>query len=81
LRMVGGKFDLIFIDGDHRYAGAKRDWENIQRFRGENTVIVFDDLHHCDGCGDVFFELCDTEDTEQIGNLGVVYSGARDGVR
>jgi len=37
------KFDLIYIDGDHRYSQVKKDWENSrERF---NKVILFDDYH------------------------------------
>ena len=41
-----GPFDLIFIDGDHRYAGVKADWEN---YGPMGRVIVFHDLlQHAD---------------------------------
>jgi len=38
-----GMFDMIYLDGDHRYDVVKRDWENSQnRFR---KAILFDDYH------------------------------------
>jgi len=40
----GGKYDLIFVDGDHSYDGAKEDYEMALRFSHENTVIVFDNV-------------------------------------
>tara|TARA_B100000029_G_scaffold411227_1_gene413504 strand:- start:352 stop:1113 length:762 start_codon:yes stop_codon:yes gene_type:complete len=36
-------FDLIYLDGDHRYEFVKRDWENSKdRF---NKFLLFDDYH------------------------------------
>jgi predicted O-methyltransferase YrrM len=36
-------FDLIYIDGDHRYDFVKRDWENCkERFK---SYLIFDDYH------------------------------------
>ena len=39
------KQDLIFIDGGHRADTIKLDWENVQRFMDEDTVVVFDDYY------------------------------------
>lgn len=40
------KFDLIYIDGDHRFEQVKRDWMNAKdRF---NKFIIFDDYHFGD---------------------------------
>jgi hypothetical protein len=37
------KFDLIYLDGDHRYDFVKRDWENSKdRY---NKFLIFDDYH------------------------------------
>ena len=37
------KFDLIYLDGDHRYDFIKRDWENSKdRY---NKFLIFDDYH------------------------------------
>ena len=40
------KFDLIFIDGGHREDTIRLDWENVQEFIHDKTVIVFDDYYY-----------------------------------
>ena len=39
----GKKIDLIFIDGDHSYAGVKADWELFLPHLNEFGVVVFHD--------------------------------------
>jgi predicted O-methyltransferase YrrM len=38
------EFDLIFIDGDHRYEGVKRDFENYRPLLSDRGVILFHDV-------------------------------------
>lgn len=45
LPMINDSFDLIFIDGDHTFAGAWKDLENCLRLCHRDTVIVLDDWH------------------------------------
>lgn len=40
----GGMYDLIFIDGDHSYEGAKEDFDMALRVSHKNTVIVIDNV-------------------------------------
>jgi hypothetical protein len=37
-------FDLIFIDGDHRYDGVRADFEDYRRLLSSRGVIVFHDV-------------------------------------
>ena len=40
---IEGNFDMIYVDGDHRYEAVKLDWELTKdRF---NKFIIFDDYH------------------------------------
>ena len=38
------KYDLIFIDGDHNYAGVKKDFELYKTLLSERGVILFHDV-------------------------------------
>lgn len=40
------RFDLMFVDGDHTYAGAKQDLEICFGHLAEQGVLLFDDLNH-----------------------------------
>ena len=40
------KADFIFIDGGHRADTIRLDWENVQEFIHDKTVIVFDDYYY-----------------------------------
>jgi predicted O-methyltransferase YrrM len=40
---AGQPFDLVLIDGDHTYAGAKRDAEGVLAYVGPGSYIVFHD--------------------------------------
>ena len=51
----GGKFDVIFIDGDHTYDGVKKDFELYSDLINKGGIICFHDIwdteeHHRQGC-------------------------------
>lgn len=41
--------DLLFIDGDHSYAGVKADWETYRDHLCEGSVVVFHDYGWAEG--------------------------------
>ena len=56
------KFDIIFIDGDHTYAGAKRDFDNAVKCLNQGGIILIHDafMHSCahePGCSKVVYEV------------------------
>jgi predicted O-methyltransferase YrrM len=40
----GGRYDLIFVDGDHSYEGVKRDFEVAMQVADKDTLIVIDNV-------------------------------------
>jgi hypothetical protein len=38
------KIDFLFIDGDHRYSGVKKDWKLYSPLVKRNGLIVFHDI-------------------------------------
>ncbi len=43
-KLKGRKIDFLFIDGDHRYSGVKRDWTLYAPLVKKNGLIVFHDI-------------------------------------
>lgn len=45
VRLLGGqRADFLMIDGDHTYAGVKRDWELYAPLVGSGGIIAFHDI-------------------------------------
>lgn len=43
-KLKGRKIDFLFIDGDHRYTGAKKDWNLYAPLVKRNGIIAFYDI-------------------------------------
>jgi predicted O-methyltransferase YrrM len=48
--------DLLFIDGDHSYEGAKADWESYKSFLIPGSVVIFHDFGWAEGVKQVIEE-------------------------
>ena len=40
-----GRADFVFVDGGHAVETIRSDWENVERFMKDDTVVVFDDYY------------------------------------
>ncbi len=43
-RLKGKKIDVLFIDGDHSYAGVKKDFELYEPLVAKGGIIIFHDI-------------------------------------
>lgn len=43
-----GPLDVLFIDGDHSYEGAKADWDGYRGFVRSGGIVAFHDIAHPD---------------------------------
>lgn len=59
LGQLQGKFDLIFIDGNHTYEGCKSDFEKSLRLLATDGFVA---LHNCSPHGDPDWRLYNTKD-------------------
>ena len=41
--------DFLFIDGDHNYAGVKKDWDIYSQLLHSNSIVVFHDTGWAEG--------------------------------
>ena len=51
-----GTIDLLFIDGDHSYEGAKADWESYRLLLAPGALVVFHDWGWAQGVQRVVLE-------------------------
>lgn len=57
LPMMFDTFDMVHVDGDHSYEGAKADMVQAHRLSHADTTFIFDD--YCDGIYRAVSELTD----------------------
>lgn len=50
-------YHFVLIDGSHRYADAKLDFELTEKITNEDSIIFFDDIDHPAGCGNVLNDI------------------------
>ncbi len=46
-----GPYDIIFIDGDHKYNSVRQDYINYSKFLTKKGIIIFHDIKFCDTKG------------------------------
>lgn len=63
--------DLLFVDGDHSYAGAKSDWNLYKSFLKKGSVVVFHDFGWAEGVQKVVYDdvLPLTRDHKSLQNM------------
>ncbi|MBB4305097.1 glycosyltransferase involved in cell wall biosynthesis [Rhodobium orientis] len=78
-KILGKKFDIIYIDGDHRYKCVKSDIEYYQNLVNDNGYLIIDDAG-CDMQGNAFWKgipsvtkalkAIDSQQFENLFNVG-----------
>jgi predicted O-methyltransferase YrrM len=51
------RFDLVFIDGDHRYESTLRYFGQIRQLVHEDSLLIFDDIHWSKGMEAAWAEI------------------------
>jgi predicted O-methyltransferase YrrM len=49
IRQMTPTIDVLFIDGDHSYEGAKADWESYKSFVNVGSIVIFHDFGWAEG--------------------------------
>lgn len=65
------ELDMLFIDGDHSYEGAKNDWDAYKNFLHPGSVVIFHDYGWAEGVKRVIEEDARpiTSDSGSLPNL------------
>ena len=51
-------FDLVFIDGNHRYEATLKYFELLKNNLSDSAIVVFDDIHWSSGMRRAWREIC-----------------------
>jgi len=69
LRSCTVRPELIFVDGDHSYDGAKKDLDEISTCAPSGAVVLMDNWAHSAGCGLCYQEAGAIRLSKEIGIL------------
>jgi predicted O-methyltransferase YrrM len=56
VREISPTLNVLFIDGDHTYAGVKADWDAYKSFLNEGATVIFHDYGWAEGVKRVVHE-------------------------
>ena len=51
-------FDLVFIDGNHRYEATLKYFELLKNNLSDSALVIFDDIHWSSGMRRAWQEIC-----------------------
>jgi hypothetical protein len=72
LAVLGGRFDLVLLDGNHEGTYLRREVEALEPLLEDNAIVVFDDVRDWAGVAAVFSEVIDQERFATLGSDGRV---------
>lgn len=74
---IDKKYDLIFIDGNHRYEPTLNYFNYLKNYCHENSVIIFDDINWSKEMIKVWDKIKSSEDVVSIDlfNIGIITFG------
>jgi predicted O-methyltransferase YrrM len=73
---AAGKVDFAFIDGNHNYRATLSYFRKILEYSGNDTVLVFDDIHWSRGMEEAWTEITNHERVTvsvDLFRLGIVF--------
>jgi predicted O-methyltransferase YrrM len=71
-----GKFDLMYIDGNHRKGAILNYFYLSLPYVQNNSMIIFDDIRGSEGMLEAWFEICKNNDVSislDLYKIGIVF--------